>query len=72
MWDNKVFKNNPNGDTLLYVGHIGIKRSKQVVIDNCNVFNAGTDPIILADAHHISITNSHIRGSYNKGGKGNG
>lgn len=72
MWDNKVFKNNPNGDTLLYVGHIGVKRSKQVIIENCNIFNAGTDPIILADAHHVSILNTHVKSAYNKGGKGNG
>ncbi|MEL7120957.1 MAG: right-handed parallel beta-helix repeat-containing protein [Bacteroidota bacterium] len=71
-WDKQVFKNDPQGDTLLYVGHVGIKNSEQITIDNCNIYNAGTDPIIIAESSHVSILDTHVKGSYNKGGKGNG
>ena len=72
LWDKRVFKNDPEGDTLLYVGHIGVKNSENIFIDNCRVLHAGTDPIIIAGSNNVTVSNSIVDGSYNKGGKGNG
>lgn len=71
-WDNTVFTNDPNGDTSLYVGLIGFKNAYNCLVKNCQLINAGTDPIFISQSKNISVKNCVIEGSYNKGGKGNG
>lgn len=71
-WDKNAFKNDPQGDTTLYVGLIGIKNAEDILVNNCQLLNAGTDPIIIAQSKHVSVLNTLVKGSYNKGGKGNG
>lgn len=71
-WNKRNFSNDPKGDSLLYVSLVAIKHSNNIIVDNCKIYNAGTDPVIIASSHHVTVARSHEKGSYNKGGKGNG
>ncbi len=71
-WQKKTFKNDPQGERQLYVTHIAFDHARNSWIRNCQILNAGTDPILVLESAHISITQSRIEGAYNKGGRGNG
>ncbi len=71
-WSNTVFKNGPQGDSLLYVSHVVFNGAENAWMKNCHILNAGTDPILVLHSRHIAITHSRVEGAYNKGGGGNG
>ena len=71
-WQKKTFKNDPEGDYQLYVTHITFDQARNAWIKNCQVLDAGTDPILVLESEHISITKTRVDGAYNKGGRGNG
>jgi hypothetical protein len=71
-WQKQTFKNDLEGDRQLYVTHVAFDNAQNAWIRNCQVLNSGTDPILVLESEHISITQTRIEGAYNKGGRGNG
>jgi hypothetical protein len=71
-WQKETFQNNPGGDRQLYVSHVTFDHARNAWIRNCQILNAGTDPILVLESEHISITQTRVEGAYNKGGRGNG
>lgn len=71
-WQKQTFRNDPQGDRQLYVTHVTFDHARNSWIRNCQILNAGTDPILVLESEHISITQSRVEGAYNKGGRGNG
>lgn len=71
-WQKQTFRNDPQGERQLYVTHVTFDHARNAWIRNCQILNAGTDPILVLESEHISITQSRVEGAYNKGGRGNG
>lgn len=66
------YENNINGIDDLLVGHLNILKSVDCWVDGCQFLFAGTDPIIVDNSVHITLRGNLVKGSFNKGGDGNG
>jgi len=71
-WQKKTFRNNPGEDFQLYVTQVTFDHARNSWIRNCQILDSGTDPILVLESEHISITKTRVDGAYNKGGRGNG
>ncbi len=71
-WQKKTFRNNPEDDFQLYVTQVTFDHARNSWIRNCQILDSGTDPVLVLESEHISITKTRVDGAYNKGGRGNG
>lgn len=71
-WQKATFRNDPQGDRQLYVTQVAFANARNAWVRNCQILNAGTDPVLVLESAHISITQTRVEGAYNKGGRGNG
>lgn len=70
--DPADFNNAPDGKTDMFSSHIRMDwRAENNWIKDVNVYNAGTDPIII-EGNNNTFTGNHVSGSFNKGKEGNG
>jgi hypothetical protein len=70
-WYGEAWENDPGGITDLYVRGVNFNDSTNCWLDNIQILESGTDPILLSGTHN-TVRGCFIDRCYNKGGGGNG
>lgn len=71
-WDVAVYHQPEKRDTSLFTDHIWIDSSENCWVQNCNLLQAGCDPIHISRSAHITCRGNYVDRSYNKNDGGMG
>jgi len=71
-WDVAVYHRPEKRDTSLFTDHIWIDSSENCWVQNCNLLQAGCDPIHISRSAHITCRDNYVDRSYNKNDGGMG
>jgi len=61
-----------NSEKNLLIDGINMKYVSSINLDNINIYNSGSNPLVLERAYNCNIKNISINGAINKGKNGNG
>lgn len=62
-----TYQDNPGGRTDLYVVAVGFNAASECWIANCVIRNSGTNPLVIENSRHLTVSSVEITGTYNKG-----
>jgi len=71
-WEAAVYHRPERRDTSLFTDHIWIDSSENCWVQNCNLLQAGCDPIHISRSAHITCRGNNVDRSYNKNDGGMG
>jgi parallel beta-helix repeat protein len=71
-WVRAVFHEDDSRTSRLFVTSIWLERAENCLISNCNILQAGNDPIRLRYSKHITLSHNLVDRAFNKGNGGAG